>query len=190
MDDTELLTIICDHLSTGDIGQAESILARNSPFAPIRPLGRSYRLKEMVRVFRRDGFVDRYSGKRLIFPGTLRLISLYLPRAFPYHPNWRTTDSHFAFWKLSPTVDHVVPVSRGGEDDLSNLVTTSQLRNSAKGNWLLAELGWELHSPGDLAAWDGLTGWFHRQLAADPTRAKHPAIRRWLAATRGAVEPC
>jgi 5-methylcytosine-specific restriction endonuclease McrA len=187
MDDTELLSLVCADLSTGDITRAENRLARNSPFAPIRPVGRSYTLAEMLSVFRRDGYVDRYSGDRLVFPGTLRLISLYLPAAFPYHPNWRTAETHFAFWKLSPTVDHVVPVSRGGQDDLSNLVTTSQLRNSAKGNWLLSELDWELHPPGDLATWDGLTGWFQSQVAADPARSKHPAIRRWLAASHGAV---
>ena len=40
------------------------------------------------------------------------------------------------------TIDHVIPVARGGADDESNVVTTSMLRNSAKSNWLLDEVGW------------------------------------------------
>jgi 5-methylcytosine-specific restriction endonuclease McrA len=187
MDDTEILATVCDHLTAGDIAGAETVLAHNYPFAPIRPAGRCYTLTEALRVFRRDGFLDSYSGNRLVFPGTPRLISLYLPTAFPYHPHWLTTKTHFAFWQLSPTVDHVIPVSRGGQDDESNLVTTSQLRNSAKGNWLLSELGWEIHPRGDLATWDGLAGWFHSQVETDPPHAKHPAICRWLAASQGAA---
>jgi hypothetical protein len=158
MDNTELLGIVCAHLSAGDNDRAETVLARGSPYAPIRPVERSYTLAGMLNVFRRDGFIDRYSGDRLIFPGSLRLISHYLPRAFPYHPDWRTSETPFAFWRLSATVDHIVPVSRGDRDDLTNLVTTSHLRNSIKGNWLLDELGWELHPPGDLTICDGLTG--------------------------------
>jgi len=53
-----------------------------------------------------------------------------------------------------------VPVSRGGKNDESNLVSTSQLRNNAKSNWLLEELGWTLHDPGNLEEWDSLTKWF------------------------------
>jgi hypothetical protein len=64
-------------------------------------------------------------------------------------------------WDLFPTVDHKVPVSRGGNpDDLDNWITTSMLRNSAKANFTLEELGWALHPPGSLDEWDGLTGWF------------------------------
>lgn len=187
MDPAQVLSSVCGILSTGDITRATATLVRDLPFAPLRPTGRSYSRTDVLRVFRRDGFIDRYSGDRLVFPGTLRLLSLYLPEAFPYHPNWRTTDTHFAFWQLSPTVDHVVPVSRGGVDDESNWVTTSQLRNSAKGNWLPSELGWTLHPRGDLAAWDGLLGWFLRQVSTDSSVAKHPAISRWHAAAKGAA---
>jgi hypothetical protein len=84
-------------------------------------------------------------------------------------------------------VDHVVPVSRGSQDDKSILVTTLQLRNSAKRNWLLSKIGWELYPPGDLASWDGLAGWCLGQVKADPTHTKHPAIFRWLAAVKRAA---
>ncbi|MFZ1427770.1 MAG: hypothetical protein WAS21_13460 [Geminicoccaceae bacterium] len=48
-------------------------------------------------MFTRDGFVDRYSGERLVFPGTLRLLAKLLPNEFPFHSNWRTDACHFAF---------------------------------------------------------------------------------------------
>src|SRR5579862_3680063 len=45
------------------------------PFTPLQTVGRKYREVEAVRVFVGDGFIDRYSGSRLVFPGVLRLLS-------------------------------------------------------------------------------------------------------------------
>ena len=45
-------------------------------------------------------------------------------------------------------------------DTEENWVCTSQLRNSAKSNWTLEEIGWKLHEPGDIKDWDGMMGWF------------------------------
>ena len=70
------------------------------------------------------------------------------------------SECHLAYWQLFPTVDHIISVARGGAGEESNWVCTSQLRNSAKSNWLLEELGWQLHEPGDLKEWDGLLKWF------------------------------
>jgi hypothetical protein len=61
---------------------------------------------------------------------------------------------------LFPTVDHEVPVSRGGRDEFDNWVTTSMLRNAAKANFTLDELGWTRYPEGRLGEWDGLTAWF------------------------------
>ena len=70
------------------------------------------------------------------------------------------TATHQAFWELFPTLDHIVPIARGGEDSDANLVSTSMLRNSAKSNWTLEELGWSLYPPGNMNQWDGLLAWF------------------------------
>jgi hypothetical protein len=78
--------------------------------------------------------VDRYSGLPLVFPGVLRLLSRLLPQEFPFHPNWKMAETHPAYWELFPTIDHVLPVSRGGVDSDVNWVTTSMLRNAAKAN--------------------------------------------------------
>ena len=59
-----------------------------------------------------------------------------------------------------PTIDHIIPVAKGGTNDEDNLVTTSMLKNSAKSLHSLSELGWRLYPEGDLKEWDGLTKWF------------------------------
>src|SRR4051794_39007142 len=116
-----------------------------------------------------------------IVPPVLRLISLALPADFPYHPNWRTTETHSAFWEVGATVDHFVPRCLGGSSDDSNLVTTSMARNSAKMNWSCEQLGWAVFPPGDMSTWDGLLGWFMTSIAAQPglLMVKGSGIRQW-----------
>jgi hypothetical protein len=83
------------------------------------------------------------------------------------------------YWELFPTVDHVHPVARGGSDDESNWVTTSMLRNGAKSNWTIEELGWTLLEPPLEQAWDGLIAWFVRYLEQDQTHLADGYIRKW-----------
>jgi hypothetical protein len=78
---------ICDALLRGDRAAASAIARAEYPFTPLNNLGRKYTEYQMTCIFLRDGFVDRYSGQRLVFPGTLRLISRLMPEDFPAHPN-------------------------------------------------------------------------------------------------------
>ena|SRR5688500_18432347 len=133
----------------------------------------------MTCIFIRDSFVDRYSSQRLVFPGALRLLSRLMPEDFPAHPNWKMSASHIIYWELFPTVDHIYPVARGRPDDESNWVTTSMLRNSAKSNWTLEELGWALRDLPSENAWDGLITWFIRYLEQDPAHLTDGYISKW-----------
>lgn len=90
--------------------------------------------------------------------------------------------THPAFWELFPTIDHVVPVARGGIDIQENWVTTSQLRNSAKANWTLEELSWKLFPPGNLDEWDGLTRWFVNFIERHNDLRGNNYLRTWLQA--------
>ncbi len=152
---------------------ARQILTAKYPQVPLASESRRYTKRQSLQVFARDGFIDRYSGQRLVFPGVLRLLSRLFPVDFGFHPNWKMTETHPAYWELSPTIDHVLPIARGGSDREENWVTTSMLRNTAKANWTLAELGWSLRDPGSLADWDGLMGFFleyiesHRAILKD-----------------------
>ncbi len=109
----------------------------------------------------------------------LRLLSRLLPTEFPFHLNWKMSESHVAYWELFPTIDHIIPVARGGADDETNWVCTSMLRNSAKSNWTLEELGWTLQPPGDYNQWDGLIGWFLKYTERYPAHLQETYIKRW-----------
>jgi hypothetical protein len=184
-----VLRDVCVALNGGDSLSAKATLRSGYPFVPVEKIARRYSLRQSMAVFMRDGFIDRYTGNRLVNPGVLRLLHVVLGDDFPAHPNWKVSETHPAFWELFPTVDHVVPVSRGGPDKKSNWVTASMLSNQAKNQWTLDDLGWKLHPPGAAAEWDGLSRWLVDYLAANPTvladaELHRDYIRRWLIATK------
>ncbi len=181
------IAAVCGALADGALDRAASTLKRDYPFAPEPVTPRRYGPAEATRVFVRDGFIDRYTGERLVFPPVLRVISAALPAAFPYHPNWKTEVTHPVYWEVGATIDHVVPVTRGGKDDETNWVTTSMARNIAKMNWTLEELGWRLHPPGDLMAWDGLLQWFMDYTSTRPDLRTQPSLRQWHRAASLAI---
>jgi hypothetical protein len=89
------------------------------------------------------------------------------------------SETHIAFWDLLPTVDHEFPIARGGKDCIDNWITTSQLRNSAKANWTLEELGWAKHPADNIANWNGLTSWFLDYVSHHPEHFGDSYIRTW-----------
>lgn len=190
----DVLSDVCEALAGGDSCSARETLRRRYPFVPVEKIGRRYSERKSIKLFMSDGFIDRYTGTRLVNPGVLRLLHVVLGNDFPAHPHGKLSATHLAFWELFPTVDHVVPVSRGGRDDESNWVTASMLSNQAKDQWTLTDLGWELHPPGAAAEWDGLSRWLVNYLAANPTLLTSAAephrgyIRRWLTATKAELE--
>ncbi len=183
----DIIQQVTKALLVGDTTEAAALLRDEYPFLRQPPVPRAYSDVTATRVFIRDGFLDRYSGTRLVFPGTLRLLSKLLPVEFPFHPNWKMSETHPAYWELTPTVDHVRPVARGGADNETNWVTTSMLRNSAKSNWTLEELGWPLLPPGDFNQWDGLLEWFRVYLEQYPDHLHDKTIRHWLSVAKRAL---
>lgn len=183
-DPTEVLSDVCSAVAENRVADAAEVLRARYPFVPLEKAGRKYSERESMAVFVRDGFIDRYSGERLVFPGTLRLLSKLLPEEFPFHQNWKTDECHQAYWEIFPTIDHVKPITRNGADDTSNWVSTSMLRNLAKSNFTLDKLGWLLCSPGSLAAWDGLTSWCIDHAARRQDLLGDAYLRRWLTAAK------
>lgn len=120
MKKSQVIAGVCHALSNENTDAAVAILRENYPFSPEAVTTRKYGPVESTRVFIRDGFMDRYSGEQLIFPPVFRVVSAALPDAFPYHPAWKTDVTHPAYWEMGATVDHLVPVTRGGADDESN----------------------------------------------------------------------
>jgi len=133
----------------------------------------------MRKVFLRDGFIDRYSGDKLIFPGLIKILTIEFPDIFKYHRNWKMSDTHMIYWDLCPTIDHVIPVSRGGQDNYSNWITTSMIRNSAKSNWTIEKIGWKLYDKGKLDNWDGLVNYFMDLINRNRNYGQDKYINGW-----------
>lgn len=178
----------CDEIAVGALERARKVISEQYPFFPPSNAGRQYSDYQKTKIFLRDGFIDRYSGDKLVFPAVLRLLSCLMPEEFPFHKNWKTSECHLAYWQLLPTVDHVVPVSRGGSDRESNWVCTSQLRNSAKSNWLLEELGWKLHEPGRVDDWDGMVHWYVEYIGQHAEFLEDKYLSSWYRAAKNAIE--
>lgn len=114
--------------------------------------------KVAAEVFNRDHFICRYCGGQLILTPIMELISNLYPEMFPFHPNWKTGQTHPAILSRSPVVDHVAPGSMGGDwSDVENMVTACWLCNGRKANYTLSQMGWEVLPIAGQDAWDGLT---------------------------------
>ncbi|HNQ68507.1 MAG TPA: hypothetical protein PKN32_09015, partial [Bacteroidales bacterium] len=74
---------------------------------------------------------------------------------------------------------HLIPIARGGQDNESNWITTSMLRNSAKSNWTIDEIGWELFNKGKLENWDGLLNYFIELTDKNPYYERDNYVKNW-----------
>jgi hypothetical protein len=184
----KIISRACIALAEGDLEVAKRIVEIEYPHRLLKPNSRHYTEQQSTKIFVRDGFIDRYSGKRLVFPPVLRLLSKLMPEVFPFQKNWKMSECHIAYWQLFPTIDHIIPVGRGGEDEDRNLVTTSMLMNSAKSSWLLDEVGWELSPPGELKDWDGLIHWFMKYVENHSEILNVPYIYKWHKAAIRVIE--
>lgn len=164
--------------------EAKEILKVEYPFYIVEVEKRAYTIDQKIKVFMKDGFIDRYSGERLLNPGILKILSAYFPKEFPYQSHWKMTDTHVAYWELIPTIDHVYPIARGGVDNPSNWVTTSMLHNQVKNNWTLDQLNWKLYSAGDIKDWDGMSAIMIDFLDTNKKYLEDPYIMKWYRATQ------
>jgi hypothetical protein len=175
----KILKSALDALKTGDIKVAESIICLEYPFVYKEVRGRKYTDTQKIQVFIKDGFLDRYTGEKLINPGFLKVLSFYFPNIFPYQAHWKMTECHNAYWEFCPTVDHVVPIAWGGTDDISNWVSTSMIKNAVKSNWTLEQLGWRLYDGGNIEQWDGLTRDFIDLVEKNKELLSDAYIKKW-----------
>ena len=175
----EVLKRVAINLLSQSKSEAIKIIQNDYPFVYLPREKRMYTDKQKIKQFIKDGFIDRYSGQRLVNPGLLKVISYYLPDVFPYHPHWKMDECHNAYWELIPTVDHIHPIALGGTDSEENYATTSMLHNSIKNNWTLEQLQWTLYPAGDYTEWDGLTNLFIKLVEQDKELLKDTYIKRW-----------
>ena len=185
--DKDKSNVICDivtMLLKNDKTEAKNIINQEYPHTYYEIEKRTYTVNQKMNQFVRDGFIDRYTGNKLLNPGILKIISRYFPNEFPYHSHWKMTETHIAYWELIPTIDHIYPIAKGGEDNESNWVTTSMKNNSIKSNYIIDDIHWNLHPKGNISDWDGLTTIFLRLVENDKELLKDPYIKGWHKVSR------
>ena len=188
MNKSFIISSIVGLLLADDKAGAKAIIHQQYPHTRAEVDKRTYTMAQKMNQFLCDGFIDRYSGQKLLNPGILKVISHYFPDDFPYHPHWKMTDTHIAYWELTPTIDHIHPIAKGGEDDESNWVTTSMKNNSIKSHYSLDELQWKLYPKGELAEWDGLTSVFLELVEKDRELLEDPYIRSWYTVSKACLK--
>jgi 5-methylcytosine-specific restriction endonuclease McrA len=135
-------------------------LMRKIRFQPPVPSHEKPTRAVKASVYARDHYHCRYCGRKVILTPVMRLLSRLYPEDFPYHSSWRVDSTHPAFTSSSATLDHVVPISHGGESvEPDNLATACWACNRRKGDLSLDELGWSLIDPED-PSWTGLADLF------------------------------
>jgi hypothetical protein len=187
MEKIEALEIAAKKILNKEIDAARLIVQTEYPFQMLEASKRSYTDKQKMEQFKRDGFIDRYNGQKLVNPGILKILSYYLTDDFPYHPHWKMEACHNAYWEFIPTVDHIYPIALGGADSEENWATTSMLHNSIKSNWTLEQLQWKLYEAGSYEDWDGLTSLFVELVNANEELLKDSYIKKWYKICQGIV---
>ena len=167
---------------------AQSIICQEYPHTYYEVEKRTYTMTQKMNQFMKDGFIDRYTGNRLLNPGVLKVISYYFPEEFPYQSHWKMTETHSAYWELVPTSDHIYPIAKGGIDDEKNWVTSSMKNNSIKSNYTIDEIHWKLYPKGDISKWDGLTGVFLELVNKDNELLRDSYIKSWYKVSRAVTK--
>lgn len=186
MNHIEVLLKALESLSKNKKEQAAQCIFNNYRHSFIQKESRSMTHFEKLKIFINDGFIDRYTGKKLFFPNVLRILSLELGDVFPYQANWKMSDCHIAYWEFFPTYDHIVPIARGGKDEPANIVTTSQMMNSSKSGFLLEEIGIKIKPAGDMSDWDGMIHWYMNYMKEKNITLSDASFKSW----NHALEKC
>jgi hypothetical protein len=105
----------------------------------------------------RDGWRCRFCNSRVISKKARN----FLNNLFPNEARWarRNSEKHCALSAPTASLDHILPHSRGGNNDQHNLVTACGPCQFGRNQWTLEEVGF--NDPRERAPikdrWDGLT---------------------------------
>lgn len=110
----------------------------------------------------RDGFHCRFCGMPVILKDTIKSIA----KAYPADAPWsgKAAEQHCFFKAANLQFDHILPHSRGGETNLSNMVVTCAVCNYGRSSNTLEEsfLLDPRQIPVRRSHWDGLQNFVRR----------------------------
>ena len=108
-------------------------------------------------IYSRDGWTCRFCDSKVI---SKKARAVFI-KLFPEETRWHLPEfqKHSALYAMSSSLDHVVPHSRGGKNEIENFVTACYCCQFGRGQWTLEET--ELEDPRKRppisGTWDGLT---------------------------------
>jgi len=70
-----------DCLLNENLSEAKRTIESNLPHRVIKYHKRQMTIAEKLSIFIRDGFIDRFTGEKLVFPNVLRILSFHLQEA-------------------------------------------------------------------------------------------------------------
>jgi 5-methylcytosine-specific restriction endonuclease McrA len=172
-------------LAVGDSSESRRLVELVANPGALTPTTRPpWSLRRWTAVFARDSYTCRYCERLTIAPPILRVVSHVFPEVFRFNPNWKTSETDAAYFVLSTSSDHVLPVTRGGTDDPDNLVTACWKCNGMKSNFLLSELRhWKLMPVAAPNSWRGLTEYLD-DMILHAGLGNEPYLRRWSEAIK------
>ena len=143
------------------VGPLSMEVHRNTTMPKVLPKGDriTQRMPPMGKrreIYGRDGWRCRFCGIRVI---STKARSVFR-KLFPLETRWDGPEyeRHAALYATAVSLDHLVPHSRGGGNDDTNLVTACFCCQHGRGQWLLDEM--ELLDPRERSpivdGWDGL----------------------------------
>ncbi|MEM9423600.1 MAG: HNH endonuclease, partial [Spirochaetota bacterium] len=89
MEHIDILIRVAECIKNGQKEYARSIIKKEYQHNYIPYAKRIMTAYEKLNIYINDGFIDRYSGKKLLFPNVLRIFSYELGKEFPFQPNWK-----------------------------------------------------------------------------------------------------
>lgn len=78
MEKIEVIERAANRLLQHNVAEARRTIETEYPFHKLTAQGRNYTDKEKMAQFVRDGFIDRYSGQKLVNPGILFVDSIMM----------------------------------------------------------------------------------------------------------------
>jgi 5-methylcytosine-specific restriction endonuclease McrA len=79
--------------------------------------------KEQLQVFKRDNWTCKYCGDPVFFSPTLKLLENRSPGHGYYHQHGKGGEMLELFRTKWASVDHINPVTKGGQNELDNYAT-------------------------------------------------------------------